>query len=218
MILTKEQAGEVIHKLSILADEPELCDDYGITMHQARTLVNSVPYNGGEFTLPTDEKERDAVLGEMKNHLDILDGIAYEARKAKEYKQARDTTKLRNELAKLFNIEESNMNEKVSKIVENLISSNLSEDADELLDLDKVRKTIEDIGITVKSLVSNEGGWIASLRLSGGGVNVEYRGNGELYVAPFGISNRPILNLSVLGEAMRALNKIPPIMFTTFNI
>lgn len=65
MKLTKKQAQEVLHKLGILANEPDLQDDYGLTQSQATELLKSVPHKGGEWSVP--DWARDAVRGELEN-------------------------------------------------------------------------------------------------------------------------------------------------------
>jgi hypothetical protein len=78
--LIKEDAQEVLHKLTILADEPELQEEYKLTQGQAEWLRDSVPHvKGGEWQVPEDFWS--VVLGEMENHCENLRNIAESARK-----------------------------------------------------------------------------------------------------------------------------------------
>lgn len=75
--LTREDAQEVLHKINVLADTTDLQEDYSITPEQAALLVNSIPYNGGEWLIP--EWGMNAVRGEMENHINVLRDIAMDA-------------------------------------------------------------------------------------------------------------------------------------------
>lgn len=68
--LTADDAQEVLHKMCILDDEPELQETYGLTQEQADELYRSIPHKGGEWEVP--EWAIEAVRGEMDNHVDIL--------------------------------------------------------------------------------------------------------------------------------------------------
>ena len=84
--LTKNDAQEVLHKLTILADSEDLQADYSITQAQADALRDSVPHNGGEWTFAPECA--DAVKGEMQDHAHILRDIASDARAGNEIGQA----------------------------------------------------------------------------------------------------------------------------------
>lgn len=97
MKLTKSQAEEIRYRLDILASEPDLCADYGLTEAQAEALVASVPAKGG-WDIPSWGLE--AVLGEVEHaawHLvliadDIKADAPTEARRIR--REARDLEKI----------------------------------------------------------------------------------------------------------------------------
>jgi len=76
--LTQNDAQEFIYKLGILADEPDLQEDYSLTKAQADELVALIPLNGGDVTVPAWAV--DAVRGEMEDHCEVLCGCASDAR------------------------------------------------------------------------------------------------------------------------------------------
>lgn len=100
MRLTKNHAQEVLHKLCILADEPDLQADYGLTQAQADTLRNSVPPNGGEWVIAPEFVE--AVKGEMQDHARVLRHCAHDARRANEVGQALGIDKLAKRFEEVF--------------------------------------------------------------------------------------------------------------------
>lgn len=75
--LTKNDAQEVLHKLAILADEPDLLESYGLTERQGAALRDSVPRNGGEWTVAPEFMA--AVNGEMQDHAAVLRDISADA-------------------------------------------------------------------------------------------------------------------------------------------
>lgn len=117
--LTKLQAEEVEHKISILRDEPDLQAEYGLTAAQCETLLNDIPMNGGEWVIPDGAEE--AVVGEMENHVVVLRNIADDARKDGEIGQARQVSRLATSLEKIFSVEESAMKENIDKAVDQLV-------------------------------------------------------------------------------------------------
>jgi hypothetical protein len=50
--ISKQVADEVVRKMSILADEEDMQEDYGISLEQAEFLRDSVPVKGGEWEIP----------------------------------------------------------------------------------------------------------------------------------------------------------------------
>ncbi len=73
--LTKETAKEVGHKLTVLAETEELCEDYGITVDEARKLADSVPDCGvWEF----QEAHASMIAEELSDHMFVLTDIAKE--------------------------------------------------------------------------------------------------------------------------------------------
>lgn len=67
--LTKKQAQEVLHKFGVLADSPDLQDDYGLSQSQANALLATVPRQGGEWVVPGWARE--AVRGELENAAEV---------------------------------------------------------------------------------------------------------------------------------------------------
>jgi len=90
--LTKEDAQECEHKFTILSDEPELQEDYGISQERADELLASVPLNGGEWTVP--EWALEAVSGEFENHAEVLRDMAADARSENQFGAALRLCKL----------------------------------------------------------------------------------------------------------------------------
>jgi hypothetical protein len=77
MKLTEEEAQEVQHKLGVLADTPDLQEDYGLSQAQADQLRDSVP-ESGLWIIP--DWAVSAVIGEMQDHAVVLRHIASDAR------------------------------------------------------------------------------------------------------------------------------------------
>jgi len=100
MKLTKNDAEEVIHKLSVLTDSPDLIEDYGLTQERADALRDSVPRNGGEWTIATEFV--DVVRGEMQDHALVLRHMAYDARHDREFGQALRLNKLATRFENIF--------------------------------------------------------------------------------------------------------------------
>jgi hypothetical protein len=98
--LTTNDAHEVAHKIAVLADSPDLQEDYGLTQDQADALRDSVPHEGGEWIVPLWGVE--AVRGEMADHCEVLANIAEDARSAGEAGQSRRIFKQAKRLAELF--------------------------------------------------------------------------------------------------------------------
>ena len=76
--LTNNDAQEVAHKVGVLADTPDLQEDYALTQEQADELRDSVPHEGGEWIVPAWGVE--AARGEMADHCEVLADIAADAR------------------------------------------------------------------------------------------------------------------------------------------
>lgn len=76
--LTRDDAQEVLHKLTVMVETPDLYYSYSLCEEQAVALANSVPQDGGEWTVP--EWAVEAVKGEMQNHAEILKACADAAR------------------------------------------------------------------------------------------------------------------------------------------
>lgn len=85
--LSKEDATEILHKINVLADTPDLQDDYEFTQEQADQLLAGVPRNGGEWNIPAFAIP--AVIGELVNLAEITRGIAKDARGAEPAQAAR---------------------------------------------------------------------------------------------------------------------------------
>ena len=99
--LTKEDAQEVLHKLGILANEPELQQAYGLNQAEASRLYNSVPQNGGEWVIIANN-EVQAVRGEMRDHTEVLRDIAQDARRSNQVGQALRISKQAARFEKMF--------------------------------------------------------------------------------------------------------------------
>ena len=98
--LTKDDAQETAHKLGVLADTPDLQDDYGLTQAQAATLRDSVPHTGGEWIIPAWGVA--AARGEMLDHCEVLADIATDARSGNQLGQALRISKQVKRLREVF--------------------------------------------------------------------------------------------------------------------
>lgn len=102
LYLTKEDAQEVLHKLSILADSCDLQQDYGLTQEQANELQLAVPAQGGDFLIP--DWAATAVREEMRDHCEVMRSLAYGARQDRKNGQALLIGKQIKRFERLFNL------------------------------------------------------------------------------------------------------------------
>ncbi len=100
--LTENDAQEVMHKIGILDDEPELQEGYGLTQAQATELFKSIPHKGGEWEVP--EWAIKAVCGEMENHAEILRNIAANAFNDREVGQSLRINKQAKKFENMFTL------------------------------------------------------------------------------------------------------------------
>jgi hypothetical protein len=100
--LTKEDAIEILHKIQILSEEPDLQLDYGLTQEQVINLLDSIPPNGGIWSLPPEFLP--AVKGEMTDHIQVLRDIAKDAYNADEKGQALRIAKQAVRFEKMFGV------------------------------------------------------------------------------------------------------------------
>ncbi len=84
--LSREDAQEVLHKLSVLADNPDGFEGYGLTQEQANELRDSVPHDGGEWNVA--DWAIAAVCGEMADHCEVLGDQSRSARQDGQIGQA----------------------------------------------------------------------------------------------------------------------------------
>ena len=98
--LTENDAEEVGYKLTTLAESPDLCEDYGLTVAQAEELRASVLWKSGEWEIP--EWAQEAVKGEIEDHCIVLDHIAADARRDREVGQALQISRRSKRLGNLF--------------------------------------------------------------------------------------------------------------------
>jgi len=77
--LTAMDAEEVLHKVCVLCDTPDLQEDYRITQQQADTLADSIPRNGGEWAVP--EWATEVVRGELADHALVLRHMSHDQRR-----------------------------------------------------------------------------------------------------------------------------------------
>lgn len=97
--LTEIHAEEVVSKLEILAETPDLLEDYNLTEDQVRELIATVPTNGEWSIGPMVEA---AVRGEMVDHVKVMRDCAAGARRHRADGQARATEALADALERLF--------------------------------------------------------------------------------------------------------------------
>jgi hypothetical protein len=100
--LTKEDVQEVMHKLTILLNEPDLQMDYGITKEQVEALIQSIPRNGGQWQV--DDEMLPALKGEMQDHIVVLRDIARDAFNANKQGEALRINKQARRFEKMFGV------------------------------------------------------------------------------------------------------------------
>jgi hypothetical protein len=98
--LTKEDAQEVLYKMSILANEPDLQEDYGITQPQVEELIRNIPRNGGQWQV--SDEMLGAIKGEMADHIEVLRDIARDAFNANERGQSLRINKQAQRFERMF--------------------------------------------------------------------------------------------------------------------
>lgn len=99
--VTAEDATEIRHKLGVLRDTEDLCDDYGVTAQQVDGLLRSVPA-GGEWEVPDWAQE--AVRGEMLDHAAVLRDIAHDARRHRKEGEALRIAKQAKRFERMFSV------------------------------------------------------------------------------------------------------------------
>jgi len=99
--LTKNDAQEVLHKLWVLHDTPDLQESYNLTQKHARALIDSLPVNGGIWDVDAPWALT-AVRAEMLNHVQVLRDQANDARSGNEVGQALRIDKLATRFERMF--------------------------------------------------------------------------------------------------------------------
>jgi|ERR1035441_2225486 hypothetical protein len=100
--LTREDVQEVMHKLTILVNEPDLQMDYGVTRKQVEALLQSIPRGGGQWQV--SDEMLPALKGEMQDHIVVLRDIATDAFNANKRGQALRINKQAQRLERMFGI------------------------------------------------------------------------------------------------------------------
>ena len=100
--LTREDAQEVMHKLTILLNEPDLQADYGVTREQVEVLFKSIPRGGGQWQVPDEMVP--AVRGEMQDHIVVLRDIATDAFNANKRGEALRINKQAQRFERMFGL------------------------------------------------------------------------------------------------------------------
>lgn len=96
--ITREDASEISHKLSVLCDTPDLQDDYELTHEQCTELEQSV--RAGDWTVPAWGVR--AVCEEMKDAALILRDQARELRRNLMHSEAASATAQARRFERLF--------------------------------------------------------------------------------------------------------------------
>lgn len=73
----KDIVQEILHKFSVLADTPELQEDYKITQEQANELQQSVPRIGSQWAVPTGMEK--IVKAEILDAIEICFSLEFDA-------------------------------------------------------------------------------------------------------------------------------------------
>lgn len=96
--LTKSDAEEVKHKLTVLEETLDLMDDYGVTAGDVRGLIESVV----EGVWSVEERFWPMLIDEMQDHVTVLRDVAADARNGGQPGQASSITKQANRLDRTF--------------------------------------------------------------------------------------------------------------------
>ena len=102
IILTRDDAQEVWHKLGILEDTPDLIEHYELTREQSKQLVDSIPKKGGTWNIPS--WGMNAVKAEMADHIIILRDIAADANSGGERGQSLRIAKQAKRFERMFGL------------------------------------------------------------------------------------------------------------------
>lgn len=100
--LTREDAQEVMHKMTILLNEPDLQVDYDITKEQVEILLQSIPRNGGQWQVSNEMLP--ALKGEMQDHIVVLRNIATDAFNANKRGEALRINKQAQRFERMFGL------------------------------------------------------------------------------------------------------------------
>ena len=100
--LTKEDAQEVLHKITILLNEPDLQADYGMAREQVEVLLQSIPRDGGQWQV--SDEMLPALRGEMQDHIVVLRDIATDAFNANTRGEALRINKQAQRLERMFGL------------------------------------------------------------------------------------------------------------------
>jgi hypothetical protein len=100
--LTKEDAQEVLHKITILLNEPDLQADYGMAREQVEVLLQSIPRDGGQWQV--SDEMLPALRGEMQDHIVVLRDIATDAFNANKRGEALRINKQAQRLERMFGL------------------------------------------------------------------------------------------------------------------
>jgi len=98
--LNSSDSQEVLHKLTILRNEPDLLGGYGLTVAQIDELLASIPRKGGNWSVPAWAKN--AVNGEMQDHTVVLYNMADDARNSNAVNESRRINRQAVKFEKLF--------------------------------------------------------------------------------------------------------------------
>lgn len=98
--LTANDAQEVMHKLSVLQDNPDMLEEYGKKTMDINQLVDAIPQGGGNWKIP--HSMLDLVSGEMQDHVRVLRDIANDAYRNREQGQALSINKQAKKFENIF--------------------------------------------------------------------------------------------------------------------
>lgn len=76
--ITADDARELQYKIGTLLENADLQSDYGITSEQAKQIYNSIPADGGNWSVPAWANQ--AVMGELEDQAKVLSDMADDAR------------------------------------------------------------------------------------------------------------------------------------------
>lgn len=69
--LSKLQADELAHKMTIVRDEADLLESYEVSDDQVQALLDAIPAAGG--VLVVDKQFEDLMVGELENAIEIAE-------------------------------------------------------------------------------------------------------------------------------------------------
>jgi hypothetical protein len=98
--ISKQVSDEIAHKLMVIHDTEDLCEEYGVTKGEIYELYLTLPKDGGEWFIPNHHVKM--VVLECRDASNINHAMMVDAMRENEVEEAKIYGKLVAELDKLF--------------------------------------------------------------------------------------------------------------------